>query len=124
MTSEREEVVDFVAPYFDQSGISILIREPVRPRSLFKFMEVLRVEVWMAILAALVVTAVMLWFLDRFSPYSARNNKEAHPYPCRVFTLKESFGLPLPLSPPRVAGKPLNPCLDGCWWRPTGCSSC
>ena len=54
MTSEREEVVDFVAPYFDQSGISIIIREPVRPRSLFKFMEVLRVEVWMAILAALV----------------------------------------------------------------------
>ena len=52
--SEREEVVDFVAPYFDQSGISIIIREPVRPRSLFKFMEVLRVEVWMAILAALV----------------------------------------------------------------------
>lgn len=91
MTSEREEVVDFVAPYFDQSGISIIIREPVRPRSLFKFMEVLRVEVWLAILAALVVTALMLWFLDRFSPYSARNNKEAHPYPCRVFTLKESF---------------------------------
>jgi hypothetical protein len=23
MTSEREEVIDFVAPYFDQSGISI-----------------------------------------------------------------------------------------------------
>ena len=65
MTSEREEVVDFVAPYFDQSGISIIIREPVRPRSLFKFMEVLRVEVWLAILAALVVTALMLWFLDR-----------------------------------------------------------
>ena len=54
LNSEREEVVDFVAPYFDQSGISIIIREPVRPRSLFKFMEVLRVEVWMAILAALV----------------------------------------------------------------------
>lgn len=45
MTSEREEVVDFVAPYFDQSGISIIIRKPVRARSLFKFMEVLRVEV-------------------------------------------------------------------------------
>ena len=65
MTSEREEVVDFVAPYFDQSGISIIIREPVRARSLFKFMEVLRVEVWLAILAALIVTALMLWFLDR-----------------------------------------------------------
>ena len=26
MTSEREEVIDFVAPYFDQSGISIILR--------------------------------------------------------------------------------------------------
>lgn len=105
MTSEREEVVDFVAPYFDQSGISIIIREPVRPRSLFKFMEVLRVEVWMAILAALVVTAVMLWFLDRFSPYSARNNKEAHPYPCRIFTLKESFWFALTSFTPQGGGE-------------------
>ena len=40
--------------------------EPVRARSLFKFMEVLRVEVWLAILAALIVTALMLWFLDRY----------------------------------------------------------
>jgi ionotropic glutamate receptor len=105
MTSEREEVVDFVAPYFDQSGISIIIREPVRPRSLFKFMEVLRVEVWLAILAALVVTALMLWFLDRFSPYSARNNKEAHPYPCRIFTLKESFWFALTSFTPQGGGE-------------------
>ena len=61
MTSEREEVVDFVAPYFDQSGISIIIRKPVRPRSLFKFMDVLKAEVWLAILGALIVTAIMLW---------------------------------------------------------------
>jgi len=105
MTSEREEVVDFVAPYFDQSGISIILRKPVRPRSLFKFMEVLRVEVWMAILAALVLTALMLWFLDRFSPYSARNNKAAHPYPCREFTLKESFWFALTSFTPQGGGE-------------------
>ena len=105
MTSEREEVVDFVAPYFDQSGISIVLRKPVRARSLFKFMEVLRVEVWMAILAALVLTALMLWFLDRFSPYSARNNKEAHPYPCREFTLKESFWFALTSFTPQGGGE-------------------
>ena len=29
MTTEREEVIDFVAPYFDQSGISILLRKKV-----------------------------------------------------------------------------------------------
>merc|ERR1712226_549991 len=105
MTSEREEVVDFVAPYFDQSGISIILRKPVRPRSLFKFMEVLKVEVWMAILGALVVTALMLWFLDRFSPYSAQNNKAAHPYPSRVFTLKESFWFALTSFTPQGGGE-------------------
>ena len=45
----------------------------------------------MAILAALVLTALMLWFLDRFSPYSARNNKAAHPYPCRYIQNVHSY---------------------------------
>ena len=45
ITSDREEVVDFITPYFDQSGISIAGRKPVRSRSLFKFLEVLHVEV-------------------------------------------------------------------------------
>ena len=48
-------------------------------------------QVWMATLAAVVVTALMMWFLDRFSPYSARNNREKYGPNARVFTLKESF---------------------------------
>ena len=105
MTGEREEVVDFVAPYFEQSGISIMLREPYRARNLFKFMEVLRAEVWFAILAALVITIVFMWLLDRFSPYSARNNKEAYPYPCRVFTLKESMWFALNSFTPAGGGE-------------------
>ena len=65
MTSEREEVIDFVAPYFDQSGISIIHRKAVVPRSLFKFLQVLKTEVWFAILGALTVTAIMIWLLDK-----------------------------------------------------------
>ena len=45
----------------------------------------------MATLAAVVVTALMMWFLDRFSPHSARNNREKYGPNARVFTLKESF---------------------------------
>lgn len=45
----------------------------------------------MATLAAVVVTALMMWFLDRFSPYSARNNREKYGPNARIFTLKESF---------------------------------
>ncbi|XP_063217386.1 ionotropic receptor 25a-like [Bacillus rossius redtenbacheri] len=105
MTSEREEVIDFVAPYFDQSGISIVIRKPVRKTSLFKFMTVLRLEVWLSIVGALTVTGVMIWFLDKYSPYSAQNNKAMYPYPCREFTLKESFWFALTSFTPQGGGE-------------------
>ena len=65
INSEREEVVDFVAPYFEQSGISIIMRDPVKPQTMFMFVEMLSEEVWMAVLASLVGTALTLWFLDR-----------------------------------------------------------
>uniref|UniRef100_A0A182RRE3 Uncharacterized protein n=1 Tax=Anopheles funestus TaxID=62324 RepID=A0A182RRE3_ANOFN len=105
MTAEREEVVDFVAPYFEQTGILIAMRKPVRETSLFKFMTVLRLEVWLSILLAIVATAVMLWLLDKFSPYSAKNNKDAYPYECRNFTLKESFWFALTSFTPQGGGE-------------------
>lgn len=83
MTSEREEVIDFIAPYFEQTGISIVIRKAIRQTSLFKFMTVLRLEVWLSIIAALIATAIMLWLLDKYSPFSAKNNKKGYAYPCR-----------------------------------------
>lgn len=60
-----------------------VMRKPVRKTSLFKFMTVLKLEVWLSIVGALVVTGFMVWFLDKYSPYSARNNKKAYPYPTR-----------------------------------------
>ncbi|XP_066591382.1 ionotropic receptor 25a isoform X2 [Prorops nasuta] len=105
MTSEREEVVDFVAPYFEQSGILIVIRKPVRRTSLFKFMTVLRLEVWLSIVGALTLTGIMIWLLDKYSPYSARNNKRLYPYPCREFTLKESFWFALTSFTPQGGGE-------------------
>ena len=75
MTSEREEIIDYISPYFDQAGISIIVRKKFKEQSLFKFLQVLKLEVWLGILGAVIVTALLLWVLDRFSPYSARNNK-------------------------------------------------
>lgn len=59
------------------------MRKPVRKTSLFKFMTVLRLEVWLSIVGALTLTGIMIWILDKYSPYSARNNKRLYPYPCR-----------------------------------------
>lgn len=103
MTAEREEVIDFVAPYFEQTGITIVIRKPVRVVSLFKFMTVLKTEVWLSILGALVLSALMIWFLDKYSPYSAQNKK--YPYECRLFTLKESFWFALTSFTPQGGGE-------------------
>ncbi|XP_076162009.1 ionotropic receptor 8a [Ptiloglossa arizonensis] len=105
MTSEREEVIDFVAPYFEQSGILIVMRKPVRKPSLFKFMTVLKIEVWLSIVGALTLTGIMIWILDKYSPYSARNNKRLYPYPCRDFTLKESFWFALTSFTPQGGGE-------------------
>lgn len=103
MTAEREEVIDFVAPYFDQTGITIVIRKPVRETSLFKFMTVLKTEVWLSILGALVLSALMIWILDKYSPYSAQN--KTYPYECRKFTLKESFWFALTSFTPQGGGE-------------------
>ncbi|XP_071747277.1 ionotropic receptor 25a-like [Lepeophtheirus salmonis] len=54
-------------------------------------MEVLKSEVWVSILGALILTAFLLWFLEKYSPFSARNNLEKYNEPVRVFDLKESF---------------------------------
>ncbi|XP_023248362.1 uncharacterized protein LOC106639596 [Copidosoma floridanum] len=105
MTSEREEVIDFVAPYFEQSGILVVMRKPVRRASLFKFMTVLKIEVWLSIVGALTLTGIMIWLLDKYSPYSARNNKQMYPYPCREFTLKESFWFALTSFTPQGGGE-------------------
>jgi glutamate receptor, ionotropic, invertebrate len=75
MTAEREEFIDFVAPYFEQTGISIVMKKPVPDRSLFKFMTVLKLEVWMSICGAIIATAFVIWILEIFSPYSSRNFK-------------------------------------------------
>ena len=64
-TVERAEVVDFVHPYFEQSGISIIMRDPVKPQQMFMFVDMLSQEVWLAVLASLIGTALTLWFLDR-----------------------------------------------------------
>ncbi|XP_058127081.1 ionotropic receptor 25a-like [Anopheles coustani] len=50
--------------------------------------------------------------LDKFSPYSARNNKAAYPYECRNFTMKESCWFALTSSSP-LSGDEASKALSG-----------
>ena len=44
-------------------------------------------------------------FSLRYSPYSAQNNREAHPGPCRDFTLKESLWFAMTSFTPQGGGE-------------------
>lgn len=50
--AERETVVDFTVPYYDLVGITIMMKLPRNPTSLFKFLTVLENNVWLSILGA------------------------------------------------------------------------
>ena len=56
MMAERETVIDFTVPYYDLVGLTIIMKKPKVTSSMFKFLTVLEVDVWISILAAYVFT--------------------------------------------------------------------
>ena len=58
--------MDFVHPYYEQSGISAIIRNPVQPGNMFMFVDMLDMQVWMGILGSLIVATFTLWLLDKY----------------------------------------------------------
>ncbi|KAK4301458.1 hypothetical protein Pmani_026414 [Petrolisthes manimaculis] len=120
--AERENVVDFTVPYYDLVGITILMKKPKVPTSLFKFLTVLEPEVWVCILFAYGFTSVLLYIFDRFSPYSYQNNKDKYKDDDekREFTFKECLWFCMTSLTPQGGGEaPKN--LSGrlvaaTWW--------
>ncbi|QQP58421.1 Putative ionotropic receptor IR8a, partial [Caligus rogercresseyi] len=87
----EEEVIDFISPYIDMSGISIVIRKKKTTQSIFKFMTVLKLEVWMGTLAAVGAVTLLIWMLERMSPYSYSNARHLYPEGGRQFSFGESL---------------------------------
>jgi len=120
--AERENVVDFTVPYYDLVGITIMMKKPKVPTSLFKFLSVLEDSVWGCILAAYFVTSVLMWIFDRWSPYSYQNNMEKYEDDDekRYFNFKESLWFCMTSLTPQGGGEaPKN--LSGrlvaaTWW--------
>nr|AXY87920.1 ionotropic receptor 25a.3 [Subpsaltria yangi] len=120
--AERESVVDFTVPYYDLVGITILMKKPKTPTSLFKFLTVLENDVWLCILAAYFFTSSLMWVFDRWSPYSYQNNREKYKddEEKREFNLKECLWFCMTSLTPQGGGEaPKN--LSGrlvaaTWW--------
>jgi glutamate receptor, ionotropic, invertebrate len=129
MTAERDDVIDFIIPYIEQTGISIglmthtsiallldfdtrtppapsVLKQPVLETSLFKFMTVFKLEVWIALLVSVTLSSFLMFVLERFSPYSFFKNPARYPYPCRTFDLKECFWFTLTSFTPQGGGEP------------------
>ncbi|XP_002734294.2 glutamate receptor ionotropic, kainate 2-like [Saccoglossus kowalevskii] len=75
ITSERERVVDFTKPFMSY-GVGILIRKPQKTTNTFAFLQPLRISVWGCIFASILATGIVLFILDRLSPFSSHNTKE------------------------------------------------
>ena len=120
--SEREAYVDFTVPYYDLVGISILMKKPRLETSLFKFMDVFDVVVWLCILAAYLSPSLLLWVFDTWSPYSYQNNRQKYQEDeeTRQFNLKESLWFCMTTLTPQGGGEvPKNisgRMVAATWW--------
>ncbi|GMR60627.1 hypothetical protein PMAYCL1PPCAC_30822 [Pristionchus mayeri] len=120
--AERENDVDFTVPYYDLVGTSILMKKSEVEYSLFKFMKVLEWQVWVCILGAYIITALLLWVFDRFSPYSYHNNRERYKDDLekREFSLKECLWFCMTSLTPQGGGEaPKNisgRIVAATWW--------
>ena len=91
VTMERQRVIDYVVPYFEQSKLGIITMRVTTPSRLFKFIEVLSMDVWFGIFGTIIVTALLMFFVEKYSPFSGNKaDPDVEPKP-RIFTLKESF---------------------------------
>jgi hypothetical protein len=73
-------VIDFVTPYFDEAGISVVMKKTVRDGNLFKFTGVLSCGLWLGIGAVVLATALLLWTFETFlapnSNFEKRSDEE------------------------------------------------
>ncbi|GAB6031583.1 hypothetical protein CHUAL_009348 [Chamberlinius hualienensis] len=88
-----ERHAEYTIPFYDLIGMKMIIKKPAPETSLFRFLTVMEPLVWVSILVAYLVTSILLWIIDKFSPFSYQNNQTemAEEHEKRIFTLKESF---------------------------------
>ncbi|CAF4292745.1 unnamed protein product, partial [Rotaria sp. Silwood2] len=68
ISPERAEDIEFTKP-FKYQGITILVRKSTSTSSLTSFLQPFQDALWMMVLLSVHVVAVVLYLLDRFSPF-------------------------------------------------------
>ncbi|XP_031839388.2 ionotropic receptor 25a-like, partial [Nomia melanderi] len=77
ITSDRAEVVDFAIP-FGRSGFTVMMLNKRKRVPFLRFLMILDIEIWLSLLFAFLLTMLLLLVLERYSPFSYRNNWPEH----------------------------------------------
>ena len=60
-----ENVIDYTVPYYEMVGFAFLIRKVKQSTSIWKFINVIKPELWYCILGAYFLSTLLLWGFDR-----------------------------------------------------------
>ncbi|KAK3751825.1 hypothetical protein QZH41_013283 [Actinostola sp. cb2023] len=72
ITAEREEVIDFSKPFLDFRIAMILTKPKGEEVNLFAFLLPFEEQLWLCVCAIVGTVTVIMYILDRFSPYGYR----------------------------------------------------
>ncbi|KFD66083.1 hypothetical protein M514_21759, partial [Trichuris suis] len=92
-TAEREALVDFSCPFHEVTGLAVLLKDHAR-ESAIALLTIATWHVWLAVIAAFLITGLLISAFDYLSPFSDRNNHESYGHsknPLHTFTIAESF---------------------------------
>lgn len=68
-------MIDFSIPYQKPSGFAIMMLKKKRQVPFLRFLMILELEVWLGFAFAFLLTIFLLFILERYSPFSYRNNR-------------------------------------------------
>ena len=63
--ADRAMVIDYTVPYYNMVGFTVLIRKVKQSSDIWKFINVIKPEVWYCILGAYFLSTLLLWVFDR-----------------------------------------------------------
>ncbi|XP_068974184.1 ionotropic receptor 25a-like [Bombus flavifrons] len=122
ITSSRAQVVDFAVPYQRPSGFTIMMLKKRRQVPFLRFLMILEIDVWIGFAFAFLFTIFLLYSLERYSPFSYRNNRAKYRNEAddRFSSLKECFWFAFTSITPHGGGEmPKNlsgKIVAGTWW--------
>ncbi|OUC40616.1 Ligand-gated ion channel [Trichinella nativa] len=93
-TPENEDVIDFTYPFYERTGLALLLLKQDYNVTVFNSVTLMEWPVWICTCLAILIISAVLTVIDRCSPFSYRNNRsnygEDDPDNC-IFTYKESL---------------------------------